>query len=101
MSDSNGLVNIHCPLKDDWHRISGAMDRSEAARGTLQGVAEKVAHLDTLPVIAAEIKNSNKNNTMLLIFMAFVLIVNAGLAAANIYLRASALGVSTEMGNQR
>lgn len=98
MNETNGLVKINCPLHENWHDIKGAMRESAASRSTLTGVVEKVRHLDSLPVIANEIKNSNKNNTYLLMFLAFVLVVNAVLVA-NISFKASGLGGSLEVKN--
>lgn len=100
MSSENGLVKINCPIHDNWHDIKGAMRESAASRSTLSGVVEKVKHLDTLPVIANEIKNSNKNNTYLLMFLAFVLVINAVLVA-NISFKASGMGGSLEVKNEK
>lgn len=99
-NSSEALYKINCPIHDNWHDIRGAMKDSATSRATLNGVVDKVRHLDSLPVIANEIKNSNKNNTYLLMFLAFVLVVNAVLVA-NISFKASGLGGSLEVSKEK
>lgn len=100
MSETNGLVKIHCPLDQHWTRISSAMERSEASRNTVGEMAAKVSQLDRLPDIAAEIRNLNRNNTILLVILGMLLIINA-VSNASVNFKGNALGASVEVTQEK
>lgn len=97
MSEGNGLVKVNCPLDHHWSRISSAMDRSETSRNVVGEMASKVAQLDRLPDIAAEIRSLNRNNTILLIFQGIVMLALIA-CVANMSFKGSFAGSSVEMG---
>jgi len=72
------------------------MERSESSRNQVSDMASKVAQLDRLPDIAAEIRNLNRNNTILLVILGALLIINA-VANAGVNLKGSGLGASVEL----
>lgn len=96
MSSANGLNKFECPVHQNWHRIDTAINRSEARKDMLDNVAVKISQLDSLPAIAAEVKALNRNNSILLIILGLLLIINA-VADAGINFKGSALGASTEI----
>jgi CHASE3 domain sensor protein len=96
MSEANGSFKLDCPMVQHWTRINSAMDRSEAARNTLQEMSSKVEQLNRLPDIAAEIRNLNRNNTILLIILGALLIINA-VANAGVNFKGGALGATAEI----
>lgn len=100
MSNSNSLHQINCPIHENWHDIRSAMRESAQSRSTLTSVVDKVRQLDSLPTIATEMQNFNRNNTRLLILVAFVLVINAVLVA-NISFKASGLGGSLEVSKEK
>lgn len=87
----------NCVMEHIGHaRIEAAMLKSDETRQTMSMAAK---NLDAIPSLVAEMKVGNRNNTLLLLFVAFVLVVNAALVA-NISFRASGFGVHTEIGTK-
>lgn len=96
MSETNGLVKVNCPVAEHWTRINGAVERSEQRKDVVDRVIEKVSRLDELPSIAAEIRNLNRNNTILMVILGMLLIINA-VSNASVNFKGSALGAAVEV----
>lgn len=90
------LYKINCHLHDNWHEIKTAMAESATMRSNVSSMVQQVKQLNELPSIASEIRNLNRNNTILLIILGSLLIINA-VANAGINFKGSIPGSSVEM----
>lgn len=100
MSMENGIQKINCPLHDNWHDIKGAMRESATSRASLKEVLSKVDQLDELPSIASEIRSLNRNNTILLVILGSLLIINA-ISNTGVNVKGSIPGGSVEVSGHK
>jgi hypothetical protein len=96
VSESNGKYQTECFMEQHWTQINAALQRSEARKDLVDEVTRKVAKLDELPSIATEIRNLNRNNTILLVILGMLLIINA-VSTASVNFKGSAFGASAEI----
>lgn len=71
--------DFNCPAGNDWERYkqvtSDAVNKIIQTNDTMRDIKSQTKHLEALPQIAGSLRNLNRNNTLLLVLLAVILIV--------------------------